>query len=563
MSEKHTIKIFLLIVLLCSIFAGASKFSNMELPQSSDPNIEYDGCFTWGDFNYNGMSYSAGENPFTYATGSGYTTIVDNFDDHFNIIESKMSSGNGYKEEIMMEYSPTIGNQTVEWWWAFEDVTAYTWMPSPNMWIYTDTDLNPSDHTGVVYINYGKPTGGNDQFYVTIASYSEGIQYKTAANMGIDLSNTVNANTFYHFKVVFDYDTNHIIWAVNGKQGWRSESVFISNLAMNYGNITKFGLGSGFSYTDKHWIDSLSWTWNAEYNEDDLRNPVNSNSAIILVQSTEGFVKKSNTLIDIDIDLSYIDTVLYNWDGFMNQTWDSPYITFLPSGETIHRIYIYVNTSSEYNIYAIYQFIVDDTYPVIQIGKGTQNSNRSGSLIELEVSDLYLKRVLIHWDSDSYVSLSSPFLTYKPSGNGVHILYIYAEDHAGNEYTTTFEFYTEDPESSDLWIYVLIGIVITTGIIAITGILVSKRKRTPIIKENIQINERGQLITCPDCGNKNQNNVFFCVYCGKCFKGYQDFKNDMEFNFNDRKFEILNFCPYCGSMVINNQCNKCGKSFIK
>ena len=251
------------------------------LPKVSDSSEEYNGSFTFGETNINGESYSPGENPFLYYDGTGTTMIVESKYGHKSVLESDMGSITFYKVDLFLnesyhancEPSPISGVQTIEWWWAFDYISLSDWTPSPTVWIYTDADSNPLNDTTVINIAWVKPPGHNDQISCQVYDYvTDTKPYRTPDSMGIDLSDTLKADKFYHFRISLDYDLNQITWAINGEEGWRTETFSDTDLAGDYGNITKIGFGAGYSYLDKHWMDSLSWTWNDEYTLGDLVN---------------------------------------------------------------------------------------------------------------------------------------------------------------------------------------------------------------------------------------------------------------------------------------------------
>ncbi|MFX1516270.1 MAG: nitrous oxide reductase family maturation protein NosD [Promethearchaeota archaeon] len=166
---------------------------------------------------------------------------------------------------------------------------------------------------------------------------------------------------------------------------------------------------------------------------------------ISLTSPTNDTIYPSGKPIEIFVNDGFLDTVLYNWDETTNQTWSGKYETFLPIGETQHILYVYANDSASHWASAMFIFTTDDTTPTITLDSLINDtSHPSGTRIDLTVIDSHLETVLYNWDGTSNTSLNGLYTMVLPSGEGPHILQVYANDSAGNWASAVFAFTTDD-----------------------------------------------------------------------------------------------------------------------
>jgi len=70
--------------------------------------------------------------------------------------------------------------------------------------------------------------------------------------------------------------------------------------------------------------------------------------------------------------------------------------------------------------------------------------HKSGFPIEFNITDYHINTVWYNWDSTINQTLIPPYIVYLPSGEGTHMLYIFANDTRGNTQSKVFQFITDD-----------------------------------------------------------------------------------------------------------------------
>jgi parallel beta-helix repeat protein len=109
---------------------------------------------------------------------------------------------------------------------------------------------------------------------------------------------------------------------------------------------------------------------------------------IILEFPTNDTIHHSETIINVNVTDSHLDTVLYNWDGITNKTWSGDYETSLPTIDTQHVLYVYANDSLGRWASQIFVFTTDDTGPIIDITSPTETTyNQNSVTLNYSVSD--------------------------------------------------------------------------------------------------------------------------------------------------------------------------------
>ncbi|MFX1251451.1 MAG: SBBP repeat-containing protein [Promethearchaeota archaeon] len=159
----------------------------------------------------------------------------------------------------------------------------------------------------------------------------------------------------------------------------------------------------------------------------------------------------SGTIISFTIwDNTTISHVLYSWDGGANMTLTVPYDILLPSGDDSHILYIYANDSSNNWSYKRFVFTTDDTGPIIALNNpANATTHPSGTVINLSISDINgVSHIFYSWDGGSNITLNTPYNIALPTGNGLHVLQVYANDSLGNWAMQVYVFTTQDITST-------------------------------------------------------------------------------------------------------------------
>jgi len=159
---------------------------------------------------------------------------------------------------------------------------------------------------------------------------------------------------------------------------------------------------------------------------------------------TNGTARQSNSIVDVDVEDASIATVLYKWDSdTQNTTWEEPFLTTIPAGESLHTLMVFANDSFSRWSSVIFEFIGDNTIPEILIDSPLNGSlHNSGINISLFVTDLHLSSIRYNWDGLGNQTVSGSIIL--PSGDGDHILKVYAEDTAENMAHLTYLFRVDD-----------------------------------------------------------------------------------------------------------------------
>ncbi|MFX0060792.1 MAG: SBBP repeat-containing protein [Candidatus Hermodarchaeota archaeon] len=172
---------------------------------------------------------------------------------------------------------------------------------------------------------------------------------------------------------------------------------------------------------------------------------------ITLNSPTNDSIQVSGTIISFTIwDNTTISHVLYSWDGGANMTLTAPYDILLPSGDGSHILYIYANDSSNNWSYKRFVFTTDDTGPIIALNNpANATTHPSGTVISLSISDLNdVSYICYSWDNGPNITLNTPYNIALPTGNGLHILRVYANDSLGNWAMQVYVFTTQDITST-------------------------------------------------------------------------------------------------------------------
>jgi hypothetical protein len=157
-------------------------------------------------------------------------------------------------------------------------------------------------------------------------------------------------------------------------------------------------------------------------------------------------VLRSSTEVDVDIDEANLDTVLYAWDEPAYIEWLPEYINETPTGDGIHRLFVYANDSLGHETNVTFTFTIDDTEPLITLRyPANETALHSDSLVDVDVTDPNLDKVLYHWDfQGGNYTWYEPYDAYTPLGEGEHVLHVYAGDEVGNWDYVIFVFTTDE-----------------------------------------------------------------------------------------------------------------------
>ncbi|MFX1506484.1 MAG: hypothetical protein ACFFDC_10255 [Promethearchaeota archaeon] len=178
-------------------------------------------------------------------------------------------------------------------------------------------------------------------------------------------------------------------------------------------------------------------------------------------------VNLGGTIIDLSItDDNPMDEFLptivrYHWDNEVDTELDFPYNVILPDEKGFHILYIYARDSEGNEDSVNFHFITGIPPPFIKVNSPRNNSVMlGGTNINLSIIDEEngINQAIYHWDNDQdNISLPHPYDVVLLDEIGPHILYIYAENGAGNwtavkfHYTVTSDTsaVTEPPASSE------------------------------------------------------------------------------------------------------------------
>ncbi|MFX0124116.1 MAG: right-handed parallel beta-helix repeat-containing protein [Candidatus Hodarchaeota archaeon] len=214
-------------------------------------------------------------------------------------------------------------------------------------------------------------------------------------------------------------------------------------------------------------VDNKLWTQNIDETLDDgayilhaYANDTTGNTAyvsvafkidtvaptITLESPPHDTVHNSWTIIKVDVVDVFLDTVLYNWDGITNKTWnqDYEYWTLLPSEETQHNLYVYANDRLGRWTSEVFVFTTDDTNPVVDITSPTEITYNQNSVTLTYTVSEGIATIYINGVANT---------TALPSGviipnlqDGIYNITIMAVDSAGNIGNVTVIFVIDTAE---------------------------------------------------------------------------------------------------------------------
>ncbi|MFW9968404.1 MAG: hypothetical protein ACFFEA_14720 [Candidatus Thorarchaeota archaeon] len=167
---------------------------------------------------------------------------------------------------------------------------------------------------------------------------------------------------------------------------------------------------------------------------------------IALIGIVNGSILMSDTIISLEINDTYFDKAKYHWDLNDETEFTSPFELAMPSGDGIHDLHVNATDIAGNNRFVRYQFIADDTVPVISL-EGIVNGTilRTGAPVNLTITDLHFENMVYKWDLTEPVDYGYSDVTlYAPPLEGQHWLFVNVSDEAGNKASALFMFIVDN-----------------------------------------------------------------------------------------------------------------------
>jgi hypothetical protein len=202
------------------------------------------------------------------------------------------------------------------------------------------------------------------------------------------------------------------------------------------------GLHSLFVYAEDnvgHWVFESFQLYADEFApEVELVSPLNDT------------LQLSTVIIDVDVNDTYLDTVMHAWDGEALIEWAAPYHTSPAVGDGEHVLLVVANDSAGRVTQVTYVFTTDDSAPTIGLLELQNNTAiQPGATVALNVTDPHLDTVLYRWgfmsNNETYTPPSEP---WAPSGEVEYVLHVYANDTLGHSGYARFVFMGDDTSPS-------------------------------------------------------------------------------------------------------------------
>ena len=196
---------------------------------------------------------------------------------------------------------------------------------------------------------------------------------------------------------------------------------------------------------DDNYGDYYFFTFDSDAPEITLNSPLEN--VLIKPPSVEA------TTIDLSIiDPNDVDYAKYKWnDGGwvkLESPYNIPIIQDMYDDYLVHgtnTLTIWANDTLNNYQEVQFNFEVDKTAPIITLNSPTNDTYQtSGTIVDIGVSDTYFYTVLYNWDGTANSTGSVSFTTTIPSGDGLHVLYLYANDTSDNGQFAKFSFTTDD-----------------------------------------------------------------------------------------------------------------------
>lgn len=265
---------------------------------------------------------------------------------------------------------------------------------------------------------------------------------------GISLSashnNTINNNLIYDnfdYGLYFHYDSENNTATLN---------VFVNNSYGFPSNASAFDDGTNNVIKSNYWDDYIG---SGNYTLDALGRPTNNNDTSPVINPTP------SVNIDSPLNQTYYENTIniilsgfaihfgYNIHGL-----DGDILSFRPWISNEERTL----NSGTYTLEAMGR-ITDTTYALVSVtftislppiitlnSPENDTTHRSGTIIDVDITDNDLDTVLYNWDGTPNQTWSSNYVTPLPTGDSQHVLSVYANDSLGNWTSENFAFTTDD-----------------------------------------------------------------------------------------------------------------------
>ncbi|MHA2366700.1 MAG: hypothetical protein ACXAC7_22295, partial [Candidatus Hodarchaeales archaeon] len=169
----------------------------------------------------------------------------------------------------------------------------------------------------------------------------------------------------------------------------------------------------------------------------------NTPPGIFLNSPVNNSVQQSGTTIDFTITGAN-GSLIYHWDNNKNLTVSESFDPVLPMSDGLHQLNVYIRDEAGNWVFIYFGFITDDTSPNI-ILNNPMNKTLWQSGIPINFTIIGANGTLIfHWDDDLNSTEPDIFDPTIPTGDGLHQLYLYVKDLAGNWNTTYLEYQADN-----------------------------------------------------------------------------------------------------------------------
>ena len=173
----------------------------------------------------------------------------------------------------------------------------------------------------------------------------------------------------------------------------------------------------------------------------------------VLLSSPAGsYQSKKNLSVTIS-DPNGFSNATYHWDSSDNTTTSANFNVTIPTTEGLHTLYVYAMDPTGNWVNKTIVFRTDNTSPIITLASATNNTQiNGGATVQLQISDLSpIQSVLYNWNTSSNSTetlVSGKISIIAPTKVGQAVLYVYAEDSAGNWANETYTFTITTPPTT-------------------------------------------------------------------------------------------------------------------
>jgi len=191
------------------------------------------------------------------------------------------------------------------------------------------------------------------------------------------------------------------------------------------------------THTLEIWTNSSMGNWNYEiftFTVDDIA------PNIYLISPANGSTNESGLLIDITFSET-LSEVFYAWDGGTNMTT----LPVLPIGDGEHYLDIYAYDLVPNFNHTRFYFITDDPLVIILVTPTVGSVLVSNVTIDLSILGSE-GEYTYNWDENENQTVSIHDDPVTPILDGIHILFVFAEDALGNTLSQSFSFTVANPE---------------------------------------------------------------------------------------------------------------------